>query len=222
MLVGHVAAALVAKHAEPRLPLGIAVLAATLSDILLFAFVLAGIEQVQFRRGSTAAPYFTGADIALSHSLVTSVIWGAALGAVYLWRSRSRWLAALPLLLVVSHWVLDIVSLPPALPVTPGVPLRVGWAASDWLAVTMAFEGALWVGALVLYVRDSRSTDSAGRYVFWGGVVGLTGAWYLNITRAQPIAPPDAAVEALILPLMYVGWGFWMNRARAMKTAAPA
>jgi hypothetical protein len=86
----------------------------------------------------------------------------------------------------------------------------------------MAIEGAIWAGAVALYVSDSRSTNSAGRYVFWGGVASLTYVWYVNVfgpPRGNP--QEDAPIEGLILLLLAIGWAFWMNRAREMKKGGP-
>lgn len=46
MLVGHVGAALALRRAERRVNLGVLILAALLLDVLLWLFVLAGLEQV--------------------------------------------------------------------------------------------------------------------------------------------------------------------------------
>jgi len=46
MFAGHVGAALALKRAERRVNLGVLILAALLLDVLLWLFVLAGLEQV--------------------------------------------------------------------------------------------------------------------------------------------------------------------------------
>jgi hypothetical protein len=221
MLVGHVAVALVAKGLQPRVSLGTAVVATLLADVMLFVFVLAGVEHVDFRSSAIPGEYFTGSDIVLSHSLAMSVLWGAAVAALGLLvgRRRDPAIAAVLIALAISHWVLDVISHRPFMPIAPGVREQIGWAAFTGIVPVMVIEGLVWAGAVALYVSDSRSTTSAGRYVFWGGVASLTYVWYYNAFLPPRIKPEEAPIEALILLLLAIGWAYWMDRARAMKTA---
>ena len=219
MLVGHIGAALVAKQVEPRLSLGTAVLAATAADILLFAFVLSGLEDVEFRTSAAAAPYFRPLQIQLSHSLLTAVAVGLVAAALCWRRLRARGAAVL-LVLATSHWVLDLMT-SPALPVSPFTNVYVGWLLSRWIYASAVVEAGVWFGALALYVMDSRSLTSAGRYVFWGGVVSWTYIAYANVA-GPPRPAQDAPIEMLILLPMVVGWSYWMDRAREIKSGWPA
>ena len=71
MLVGHIGAAMVAKQAAPRVSFGTFALAALAADILLFTFVLTGLEDVRFRTSTAAAAYYAPLQVAFSHSLAT-------------------------------------------------------------------------------------------------------------------------------------------------------
>jgi hypothetical protein len=223
MLVGHVAMALVAKGLQPRVSLGTAVVATLVADVLLFLFVLAGVEHVQFRATAVPGEYFTGSDIALSHSLAMSLVWGVAVAATYLVvrRRRDTRIAALLVAVAISHWLLDVISHRPFMPVAPWMREQVGWTAFTGIVPPMLIEGILWAGAVALYVSDSRSTTSAGRYVFWGGIASWTYVWYYNAFLPPRITPEEAPVEALILLLLAIGWAYWMNRARVMKEGGP-
>jgi hypothetical protein len=216
MLVGHFAAALLAKRAEPRLSLGTTVVAATLADLLIFAFVIVGVEEIEIVRGRFgAANYFNAIDIGWSHSLAMGIAWAALFGAVHRWVTGATRASLIVAAAVLSHWFLDALSHPPHLPLAPAVAQRVGFGLWTSIPATLLVEGGLWVAALVLYLRATRSVTSAGRYVFWGGVIVLTLSWYNNIAGAAPSRPEDAATASLIFFLLWVGWGYWMNRARA-------
>jgi hypothetical protein len=215
MLVGHFAAALLAKRAEPRLSLGTAVVAATLADLLIFAFVITGLEQIEIVRGRFgAANYFKAIDIGWSHSLAMGLVWSALFGGVYWGLKRSPRGSSVIVAAVLSHWFLDALSHPPHLPLSPNGPGHVGFGLWTSVPATLLIEGGFWVAALVLYLRATRSVTSAGRYVFWGGIVVLTLSWYNNIAGEAPSRPEDAPTASLIFFLLWVGWGYWMNRAR--------
>ena len=69
MLVGHVAAGLLARSRHSELSAGTYVFAAMAADLLAFAFVLAGIERIEFVDARGAGRYFHPLEIGFSHSL---------------------------------------------------------------------------------------------------------------------------------------------------------
>jgi membrane-bound metal-dependent hydrolase YbcI (DUF457 family) len=215
MLVGHIGAAMVAKQSAPRLSLGTLVLASLVADVLLFTFVLTGLEDVRFRTSAEPAAYYLPLHVAFSHSLVTMAVVGVAAGAFCARRTRSSWAAAVLGMTTVSHWVLDVAT-HPVLPVSPGWRVYLGSTLARWPMIVLAFEAALWVMVLFLYVRDSKSMNAAGRYVFWGGVLSWS---YISwaIVAGPPRRPDDAPIEMLIVLGLIVVWSYWMDRARQVK-----
>jgi hypothetical protein len=217
MLVGHIGAAMVAKQAAPRLSFGTLVLAALVADVLLFMFVLTGLEDVRFRTSTAPAAYYAPLQVAFSHSLVTIAMVGVAAGAFFRWRTRSTWAAAVLGMTTVSHWFLDLPT-HAVLPVSPGWRIHLGSTLARWPMLVLAFEAAFWIMVLFLYVRDSKSVNSAGRYAFWGGVVSWS---YISwaIVAGPPRPPEDAPIEMLIVLGLIVVWSYWMDRARHVTAA---
>jgi len=207
MLVGHFAVGLLAKRAAPRVSLGTLMLAAMLPDLLLFVFVMAGIEQVRIARGG-----LIGENIAMSHGLVTGVIWGTALASGYfLWR-RYRPGAWILFAAVVSHWLLDFVSHKPDMPLAPGTHSYFGLGLWNSLTATLVVEGGLWVIAVIVYARATRPKKRAGVFAFWGIVVLLTLAWINNIAGPPPAS--TFAVQGLFFFSIVVAWFYWVNWLR--------
>ncbi len=223
MFVGHFSAGLLAKRAAPGLSLGTAVFAAILADIMGPLLVMAGVERIEFGSGRGAANYYHAIDVAFSHSLVTTLVWAVILAGLYLLTRRdrqgNRFSAALLIAAVVSHWVLDVVSHRPDMPLAPGVSTVLGLGLWGSVGATVVVEGGLWLAALFVYVRASRSVSSAGRWVFWSGAFILTLFWYNNIAGLPPSRPADAPMASLIFFLLATAWAYWMNRARRMKEA---
>ena len=109
MFVGHYAAALAAKAAEPRAPLWTYVIGCQLLDVGWAGLVAAGVERVH------ADPSLPGSALVLdympyTHSLPGSLLWsvgGALLARLAL---RLPWRAAVFVgLSVFSHWLADLV-----------------------------------------------------------------------------------------------------------------
>ena len=81
MFLGHYAVAIAAKRAAPRASLGTLIAAAAFLDLVWPVLVLLGLERVVVEPGATAFTPLDFEHYPISHSLVMSVAWGAALGA---------------------------------------------------------------------------------------------------------------------------------------------
>jgi hypothetical protein len=136
MLLGHYGLALGAKRVAPRLSLGWLVLAAESADLLWPMLLLTGIESVQINDNRNALLRLTFVRYPITHSLVVEVLFGAALAALFWWRTRDVAAAVTCGLLVPSHWLLDAIVHIPDLPVWPGGPksrsLALG-SAHNWI-----------------------------------------------------------------------------------------
>ncbi len=220
MLVGHLAAGLVAKRVEPRLSLGTCVLAAMAADFIWCIFLLGGIERVQFQSGAGAANYLVASNIAWSHSLLLDLVWATLFAVAYFLWWRYACGAWVVFAAVISHWLLDVVSHRPDMPLAPGVPERLGLGLWTSFPATLMVEGGFWVVALLLYMRSTRPRSRAGVYVLWGGSALLTVAWCNNIAGPPPSNPHAAPIASLIFFSLLVAWAYWINRLRPVEQAA--
>lgn len=222
MLVGHFAAAFVAKRVEPKVSLGTYALAAMLPDLLWPVFLLGGIEHAHYKAGMGAAKYLDTSDaalnqIALSHSLLTGVLWGALFAGSYFFMRRYALAAWVIFAAVVSHWILDAVSL--RMPLAPRMHKYLGAGLWNSIPATVIVEGGLWVVGIIVYVRATQAKTRSGVLVFWIVVGLLTLVWYHNIAGAPPPDPRAAPVASLILFSLLVAWAYWMNRVRPARAA---
>lgn len=83
MLLGHFGVAFIAKRAAPGASLGMLVLAAQLADLAWPLPLLSGLEKVEVTRGQTPLLNLVFVSYPYSHSLLTQLIAGAALGLAY-------------------------------------------------------------------------------------------------------------------------------------------
>lgn len=216
MLVGHLAVGLLAKRIEPRVSLGTWTLAAFLADLVTFPLLVAGVEHFESVPGAELNRTI-GRDIVYSHSLLMNVIWGALFAAAYFLRRpypRGAWLL---FAVVVSHWVLDVLSHRPDIPLAPGMSQVYGFELWSSLPATLIVEGGFWLLALVLYARATRPKKRIGAYAFWAGVALITLVWYGNIHGGMDPNPVKAGVSGLILFALMVAWAYWINRLRPTK-----
>jgi hypothetical protein len=217
VLVGHVAVGFVSKRMEPRLSLGTCLLAPLLADLLLFAFVIAGIERIEFGSGSGAAQFLRAVNIGYSHSLAMGIVWAGLLaGAFYALRQNGR--AATVLAAgVLSHWVLDVISHQPDMPLAPGVHTMLGLRLWSSIPATLAIEGGFWITALIVYARMPARRKWLSWIVLGAGAILLTLAWIANISGPPPANPRMAPMSSLIFFALVVAWGYWLNRLREKR-----
>lgn len=216
MLVGHLAIALVAKRIEPKISLGTWILAALLADLVTFPLLVAGVEHFDSVPGAELNRTI-GRQIAYSHSLLMDVVWGALFAAGYFLRRRYLRGAWLLFGVVVSHWVLDVISHRPDMPLAPGVAQVYGLGLWSSLPATLIVEGGLWLLALILYARATHPIKRAGIYAFWIGVALITLVWYGNIHAGMDPNPVKAGIGGLIMFSVMVAWAYWINRLRPAK-----
>src|SRR5687767_15093434 len=121
MFIGHFGLGFGAKRFAPAVSPGTLFLAAQFADLLRPTLLLMGVEEVRIDPGITAATPLDFVHYPCSHSLLAMVAWGAVFGVVYKLARRAR--PAIGLLLaalVVSHWVLDLVTHRADVPLTVG------------------------------------------------------------------------------------------------------
>jgi hypothetical protein len=202
MFVGHLALALGAKRAAPRISLGWLVAGVTALDLAWPIFVLAGIEHVRIAPGATAFTPFIFDSYPWSHSLVMAAVWGLVLGGIARWQRAATSPFAVLLLaaLVVSHWVLDFVTHAPDLPLWPGPSPRLGLALWNSVPATFALEGAMWLAGIALYLRTRPLQGWKPRLAFWSLVAITTVMW-----AAGPWSPPPATPE-MLGSFALIGW----------------
>jgi hypothetical protein len=128
MFVGHYAAAMAAKAAQPKAPLWTYVLGAQLVDVAWSGLVLAGIEKVSFDRGLPGSVLVLS-HMPYTHSLPAVTLWAVAAGVAGRFLLKLPPAAALALgLVVLSHWGLDLLVHRPDLALWFGGPkVGLGW-----------------------------------------------------------------------------------------------
>lgn len=221
MLVGHFAVGLAARRIAPKAPMALLLTAPLVLDLLWPLFFFTGIERFEIDQDQRAFLVLELIDVPWSHGLVASIFWAALLAVPYfLWRrdARGAWVLGA---LVLSHWVLDVVTHQPDMPLWWGGP-RLGLGLWYSTIGTVVVELLFTAACVFLFVRAQPASGPSGVASLW--VPGaLMMAVYLHSAFGAP--PPGAAVAAgaglslWLTPL----WGWWLDRARLREeTAAPA
>jgi hypothetical protein len=216
MFLGHFAVGLAAKRAAPQVSLAAWFTAAQLVDLVWPLMLLLGLEHVRIVPGITAFTPLDFYDYPITHSLVGGVVWAALFGGLWYVKRRRGWFqihgagpaAMLLAACVLSHWVLDVLSHRPDVPVLPHGPY-VGLGLWNSVPATLLVELGMFAAGLAIYVRSAGA--GARRTSFWLLVAFLLVA-YCGAAFGPP--PPDVrtlAWSALALWLL-IPWAWWADK----------
>ncbi|HEV8303598.1 MAG TPA: metal-dependent hydrolase [Gemmatimonadales bacterium] len=213
MFIGHYALGFAAKRLAPRTSLGTLFAAPTLADLLWPVFLLLGWEQARVVPGPNPFLNLWLDNIPISHSLLTLIGWGVLFG--YLYRTRTGYArgALVVGLLVVSHWVLDVVTHRPDMPLYPSS-VKVGLGLWNSVAGTLIVEGLLFITGMVIYMRTTRPRDGIGRWGFWAFIVVLVGSYVSTLFAPPPTNMTAVAVFGIVFGWLFVLVGWWVDKHR--------
>ncbi|GAF80652.1 unnamed protein product [marine sediment metagenome] len=213
MFIGHYAVAFAAKKPAPETSLGTLFLAAQFVDHLWPIFSILGLEHVRIAPGITAVVPLDFYDYPYSHSLLAAVVWALAFALIYFAvrrYPRGAWVVGAA---VLSHWLLDLLTHRPDLPLAPGSDTVVGLGLWNSFAGTVVVEGALFLVGVVIYSRMTRAKDKTGHFALWGLVAFLVVMYVVNLLGPPP--PNESVIPYVGLALwLFVGWAYWIDRHR--------
>ncbi|HEX8232522.1 MAG TPA: hypothetical protein VF559_04135 [Caulobacteraceae bacterium] len=213
MFVGHYAAAVAAKAADPRAPLWTYVAGAQLLDIAWGIMVVTGVEKVRFD-ATLPGSQLDLISMPWSHSLPAALLWAALALAACRYLVRLPWGAsAMVGAVVLSHWFLDLLVHRPDLPLWPDGP-EVGLKLWNLPLTEIALEMGLLALAAVAWTACLKSAGSRAVTAFaFTGMLAL-----LQMLAGLPIksdpGPLAIGVTAVVLYLAVTGVSLFFDRPR--------
>ena len=213
MFLGHYALGFGAKKLTPYTSLGTLLLGAEFVDLLWPTFLMLGVETVRIAPGITRVTPLDFTSYPWTHSLVMGAVWAGLFAAFYTFFRRYPRGAMVLAALVLSHWLLDVISHRPDMPIWPGGGPRIGLGLWYSLPATLVVEGVLFSLGIWIYATNTEPVDTVGRYSFPAFVITLA-ALYLASVFGPP--PPSASAIAVVGQgqWLLVMWGYWLDRHR--------
>jgi len=217
MFIGHFALAFGAKKFAPQVSLGILFLACQLADIIWPNLVLLGIEAVEIEPGITAMTPLNFQHYPYSHSLVALIFWSALFAVAYLLLRRAGTKAAIVIAaLVFSHWVLDVMTHRPDMPLILGDSPRIGLGLWNFPILGVTFEMLLFAVGVGIYVSHTKASNRRGSIGFWALVIFLVAVYAMALLVPPPPSSIAVAWSAQAVWLL-IAWGFWVDRHRVKR-----
>jgi len=189
-------------------------MAAQWVDLVWPVLLLFGIERVQIDPGNTAFTPLNFVYYPFTHSLVGVLIWAVLFAAVYYFIKKNLKVSVFLGLLVISHWLLDLVVHRPDLPLTLSNEHMVGFGLWNNVLLTIIVEGLIFFAGVIIYTKVTRANDKIGKYGTFGLIVFLIIVYIMNITGP----PPDNTMAIAIVgnaQWLIVAWAYWIDRHRS-------
>lgn len=214
MFIGHYGLALGSKRLLPAVSLGALFLACQFADLLWPTLVLLGVERFTIAPGITRASPLDFQYYPYSHSLLALAAWGVLFALAYRIATGSGRRAAVMLfLLVLSHWVLDLIVHRPDLPIGPWQGAKVGLGLWNSVPGTLLVEYLLFVSGAWLYIGSTTARDRIGSMGLWALLLFLAAVEAANVFGPPPRSVAAVAWSAEAMWLL-IGWGFWVDHHR--------
>ena len=204
MFIGHFAVGYAAKRWAPNLSLAVLFASAIFADLLWPVLVALGLEHVRIAPGITASTPLEFISYPYSHSLLTLAMFGALLGWIVSALAR-RPLVAIVLALVVSHWVLDVVTHIPDMPLYPGGP-RFGLGLWNSVPGTLVVETVIFGVGVWIYAAATNARDAIGKWAF----AGLTAFLFIGFVVNANGTPPPSVTALWIMALALGALTIWL------------
>lgn len=213
MFLGHYALAFGAKRLAPAVSLGTLFMACQFADLLWPTLVMLGLEVVEIDPGNTLVTPLNFVKYPYSHSLVMLIVWAMVFALLYFAVRRGRAGAITVGVLVFSHYVLDVITHRPDMPITIDGSTRLGLGLWNYPATTLATESAMFIIGATLYAGVTRERDRIGKI----GLLALM-AMLVAIYFAALWGPPPPSSQAVAmaghLSWLFVWWAYWVDRHR--------
>ena len=222
MFLGHFALAFGAKRAAPAVSLGTLFLACQFADLLWPTLLVLGLEKVEIDPGNTLVTPLNFVSYPYSHSLVMLLVWSAIFAIVYRLARGSAIAASVTIgALVFSHYVLDVITHRPDMPITISGATKIGFGLWNYPGTTLAVESSMFIIGTALYTSVTREKDRTGRLALYALIVFLVAIYFAALYGPPP--PSTAAIAgAGHLTWLFVIWAYWVDRHRGPAQARPS
>jgi hypothetical protein len=154
--IAHLGVGFAAKRFAPKVPVVYLIIAAEFIEILFFALVLIGIEQMPLPDKPPYSPF--------SHSLIMGIIWSIVIGVLTLIITKNQKTSLIIGLLVFSHTALDILASPKLAfyPTDTNIPIffdssfSIGLGLWKYKMIALIGEFGILVLGVVIYLSTRR------------------------------------------------------------------
>jgi hypothetical protein len=221
MFVGHYSASFAGKAVERQIPLWILFIAAQFVDFLWGILVLAGVEKARITPGLMAASAMDLYYMPVTHSLFGAILWSVLGGLILNFAVKARTVRTGIIigLVVLSHWMGDLIVHRPDLPIFGDNSMKLGFGMWNYFWPEFALELLLLIIGIQWWLkteRDSGNTSRATVRAAWILFGLLVICQCIDKFGAPPASSQIAAASALAAYTVLSGVAYWADKQRTV------
>ncbi|GAB4285742.1 MAG: hypothetical protein Kow0098_00100 [Ignavibacteriaceae bacterium] len=211
MFIGHFGAGMAAKKVEQKVSIGTYFIAAQFIDLIWPFLLLLGLEKVEIQPGLTESNPLNFTHYPFSHSLLAVAGWGILVGVVYYLFKKNLKISVILGLLVLSHWILDLLVHIPDLPLLPWGNLKVGFGLWNNLTLSLTIETIIFAAGIYLYLTSVKFSGKKDWLIFWSLIIFL---YLIHLMNLFGTPPPDAQTIGLVglSQWIIVAWAYLADK----------
>lgn len=214
MFIGHFAPAFIAAAVSPRSPrLGTLFVAAQLVDWAFFSLALVGVEKMRIDPAASRMVPFDLYHMPITHSLAGTLLFAAVFAVILTVSQRNPLGGMLGGLVVLSHWLLDLLVHVPDLTLA-GDPPKYGLGLWNYPWIAIPLELALVGGAFAFYFLRTQGPPGPP-FVLLAVMLGLQAINWFAPHPAE--AGAFLYLQALFAFGLLTALAVWVNTNRGIK-----
>lgn len=214
MFIGHLGAGLAMRKFDKKTNLAWFFVSVLFLDLLLWVFVLLGIEKVIVPPNFEKLHYLTFI-FPYSHSLMGTIAWSILVYVAADVITKRRKTAVLLGLGVFSHYIFDFIVHIPDLTILGDNSMTIGLGLWNHIYIALIVEMGLYVAGLLIYLRETQGIGFGGKYgMFIFSAVLLTGAFISQVLSPRPENGYEVAGSALLSVVLVILISYWLDKKR--------
>lgn len=218
MFIGHYGAAFAGKKFAPKISLGVFFAATLFIDLFWSIFSILGIEKFRVDPSLPGIMPVSLYYMPYSHSLSAAILWSTLFALLVYAFYRDTRGAVVSFLVVISHWILDLVAHREDLSIFGG-PIKFGFGIWNWRWLALGVEFGVFFAGLLLYLSAAPPRDRTGTWSLASLVMLLIAAQMaIAFSPGQMLEELDWAVLSQFL---LVFWAVWIDRHRVTEFTLP-
>lgn len=217
MFIGHLGAGLALKKFDQKTNLAYYFVSVMLLDLLLWIFILLGVERVIIPPDFYNLHYLRF-FFPYSHSLLGTIAWSILTYVVAEIITKRRKTAIFLSVGVFSHYIFDFIVHTPDLTVAGNNSIVIGLGLWNHMYVAMTIEVILFLTGLVLYIDSTKGISRTGKYGIYilAGIL-IAAAFVSQLLSPKPENGNEVAGTALLSVIVVILTAYWLDRKRVSE-----
>jgi hypothetical protein len=217
MFIGHLGAGLALKKLNNKINLFWLFTSVMFLDLLLWIFVMLGVEKVHVPGNYNDLHYLTF-TFPYSHGLLASFIWTILAYLFVIVITKKKKVATVLALGLFSHFILDYLVHPNELPLTDNSSKMIVLGLWNNMPVALFTELLLLIVGLIFYFGATKPTQKVGKYaiVVFMSILTIV-AFVGQLLSSPPKSSSQLAISSFITIAIVNIISYWIDKKRISK-----